>query len=232
MPRASILRLAVPLALAGLELGHPTWSGGVSQGVAAAGGWWIPLHLLLIAAYGVLIWLLWTPAVVARALLGLFAACNTAFLAVDGVAVGLLARSDPAAADAVWTSPMVDALANLTGAAWSAALLATAVQRYPADAPPAVVVESALTWAAFVASGFVPLAGAISRVLAVATGALAVQATGRAAVPFALLVFAAVLRQHVGPEAALGMLCITLALAFRRRSTPAAASRPSAASRG
>jgi hypothetical protein len=226
MPRGSIRHLAVPLALAGLELSHPTWSGGVSQGVDAAGGWWIPLHLLLVAAYGALVWLLWTPAVVARALLGLFAVGNTAFLAIDGVAVGLLTRSDPAAADALWTSPMVDALANLTGAAWAAALLATAVQLYPAEAPPAVVVEAALTWAAFVASSSVPLAGAISRVLAVATGALAVQATGPAAVPFALLIFAAVLRQHVGPEAALGMLCITIALAFRRRSTPGAASRP------
>jgi hypothetical protein len=227
MPRRSIVRVAEPLALAALELSHPTWSGEASQGVAAAGGWWIPLHVLLVVGYGVLARLLWTPAAVARALLVLFAVCNTAFLAVDGLVVGVLAGSDPSAADALWASPMVDALANLTGAAWAAALLATAARRYPAEEPPAVVVvESVLTWAVFVASGFVPLAGAISRVLAVATGAMAVQASGRAAVPFALLVFAAVLRQHVGPEAALGMLCIAVALAFRGRSSPEAASRP------
>ena len=81
-------------------------------------------------------------------LLVLFAVCKTAFLAVDGLAVGVLAGSDPSAADALWTSPMVDALADLTGAAWAAALLARAAQLYPAEEPPAViVVESALTWA-------------------------------------------------------------------------------------
>jgi hypothetical protein len=171
--------------------------------------------------------MLWPTALVERALLALFAVCNTAFLGIDGVLVGLLARSDPPAADALWNSPPVGVLANLTGAAWSAALLALAVQRYPSrERPAAVLVESALTWAAFVASSFLPLAGVISRVLAAATGAMGVQAAGRAGLPFALLVFSAVLRQHVGSEAALGMLCVAIGLTLRGRSGPVAASPP------
>jgi len=198
----------------------------LSDGVAAASGGWIPLHVLLIVGYGVLVRILWTPTTATRAFLGVFAASNTAFLGVDGLAVGLLSQMDPRAADALWYSPPVGALANLTGAAWAAALLAAAVELYPSRERRAVVVECTLTWAAFVASSFLPFASAISRVLAVATGAMAVQATGRASVPFALLVFAAVLRQHVGSEAALGMLCVAIALALRERSGPAAGSPP------
>ena len=40
---------------------------------------------------------------------------------------------------------------------------------------------------------------------------------GTADIGSALLVFAAVLRQHVGPEAALGLLCVAAALAWPRR---------------
>ncbi len=223
----SVVVVGVPVAIGVLVLSHPTWPGdSISEGFAAAGNWWIPLHVLLIVGYGMLVWILWTPTTAARALLGVFAASNTAFLAVDGLAVGVLRQTDPGAADALWNSPPVGALANLTGAAWAAALLAAAAERYPSAERRAIVVESTLTWAAFVASSFLPFASAISRVLAVATGAMAVQATGRASVPFALLVFAAVLRQHVGSEAALGMLCVAIALALRERSGPAAGSPP------
>ena len=224
---ATAFRAAVPLAIAVLELIHPTWAGvSISDGVAAAGGWWIPLHLLLIVGYDVLVWILWTPTGPTRALLCVFAASNTAFLGVDGVAVGVLSQTDPAAADALWNSPPVGALANLTGAAWAAALLAVAAERSPSAGRRYVLIELSLTWVAFVASSVVVFAAAISRVLAVATGAMAVQATGRASVPFALLVFAAVLRQHAGSEGALGMLCVAVALALRRRSGPAAESPP------
>ena len=229
--RVNTARVVVPLSIAVLELSHPTWAGAsISEGVAAAGGWWIPLHLLLIVGYDVLVWILWTATGTTRALLGVFAVSNTVFLGVDGVAVGVLSQTDPAAADALWNSPPVGALANVTGAAWAAALLAVAAERSPSDGRPdgrrMVLVELSLTWVAFVASSFVAFAAVISRVLAVATGAMAAQATGRASVPFALLVFAAVLRQHVGSEAALGMLCVAVALALRRRSGPAAESPP------
>jgi hypothetical protein len=227
IPRRSTFGVGVALAIAFLELSHPTWSGvSISEGVAAAGAWWIPLHVLLIVGYGVLVWVLRGPSVVTRAFLGLFAASNTVFLAIDGVAVGALSQTDPVAADALWNSPPLGVLATLTGAAWAAALLAAAAALSAGRERRPVVIESSLTWVTFVASGFLPFAGAISRVLAVASGVLAVQATGRVSVPFALLVFAAVLRQHVGSEAALGMLCIALALALRGRSGPAAESPP------
>src|SRR5919202_4037745 len=194
MSRRSVLGVGVAVALAVLELSHPTWSGeSVSEGVAAAGAWWIPLHLLLIVGYAVLVWILWTPATLTRVVLGVVVASTTVFLAIDGLAVGLISQTDPAAADALWNGPPVGPLVSLTGAAWSAALLATAVEHYPSEERRIVVIESALTWAAFIASGFLPFAGIISRVLAVATGAMAVQVTGRASIPFALLVFAAVL---------------------------------------
>jgi hypothetical protein len=69
-----------------------------------------------------------------------------------------------------------------------------------------------VTWLSFVASTFVPAGGPVSRVAALATGAWSVFAVGARRVPFALLVFAAVLRQHAGPEAALGLVCIAFAL--------------------
>ena len=71
-----------------------------------------------------------------------------------------------------------------------------------------------LTWVAFVASA-PPLSAppVISRLLAAATGAWIVYSRGTAGVPVALLVFAAVLHQHVGLEAALGLLLVSVALA-------------------
>src|SRR5712692_2233974 len=89
------LRIVVPIALSVLELSHPSWSeGSVAQAVGAAGGWWLPLHLLLIVGYVALDRVLWIPGVLVRAMLVAFLVCNTAYLAVDGVAVGLLAGSD------------------------------------------------------------------------------------------------------------------------------------------
>jgi hypothetical protein len=227
MPSASTFRVAVPLALGVLELSHPTWgNASVSEGVAEAGGWWIPLHVLLVLGYGLLVWMLWTPTMTARLTFGVFAASNTAFLAVDGLAVGVLSQAEPAVADLVWNSLAVQALGNITGAAWAAALLATAAALYPADQRRTGLIGSALTWATFVASSVVPFAAAVSRALALAMGVLSVQVSGMAGMPFALLVFGAILRQHVGPEAALGMLCIAIAQALRGRSSPAAVSPP------
>ena len=228
MTRRSTVAIGVLVTMAILELSHPSWAGAsVSDGVATAGVWWIPLHLLLITGYAVVVGMLWPKAPIQRTLLALFAVCNTVFLGIDGVLVGLLARADPPTADALWNSLAVGVLGNLTGASWAAALVALAVELYPSrERSAAVVVESSLTWAAFVASSVMPLVGLISRVLAVAIGALAVQATGRAGLPFALLVFAAVLHQHVGSEAALGMLCVAIAVTLRGRSVPVAASPP------
>jgi hypothetical protein len=203
-------RLAVPVAVAALELIHP-------PGAESADWIWIPLHLALIAAFGALVAVLWRRAHwrAARAALIAFAGANTAYLLVDGVLGDL--------------SPGTSALANAAGAAWAAALLLMA-----ASAPGVsrrVTAGLMMTWLAFVASappvGLPPL---VSRLAAATTAAWIVYATGRSALPGALLTFGAVSRQHVGPEAALGMVCCALAIGLSERSTPAAASPPSAGS--
>jgi hypothetical protein len=257
--------VAVPIALAALELSHAAWAdGSVAQAVSAAGEWWLPLHVLLIAGYGVLALVLWRHVAervgpverATRSLAAVFGACNSAYLALDGLVVGVLARTDPDAADALWNSPLVTLLADATGASWAAILLLTALTLAPAaraadarvvqhppapgpygtfesPAPPAARLEMvgvALTWLLFAASAapLGPAAGAavLSRVAALATGAWVVYQRGAIGIPFALLAFAAVLRQHVGPEAALALVCIACAFALTRRSAPAASCPP------
>jgi hypothetical protein len=202
--------VATPLAIAALELIHPTWpDASPAQAVAASGVGWIVLHVALMVGYGALVWTVWPRTVVRRLLLGSFIACNTAFLAIDGLGVGLLAPAQPAAADALWNGLLAGVLANLTGATWSAALLALAAARLPSSG----VMKLALgvTWALFVASSVVPVVGFASLAAAVAIAAIRVYQRGAAGLPFALLVIAAMLRQHVGAEAAVGMVCIALA---------------------
>jgi hypothetical protein len=178
---------------------------------------WILLHLALIAAFGALVAVLWPFARwrAARAALVAFAVANTAYLVVDGV-FGDVSLS-------------TSALANAAGATWAAALLLMAASASCPSRP--VIAGLAVTWLAFVASappvGLPPL---VSRLAAATTAAWMVYTTGRSALPAALLTFGAVSRQHVGPEAALGMVCCALAIGFSERSTPAAASPPSAGS--
>jgi hypothetical protein len=213
-------RVGIPLLLGALELSHPTWTD-----ATAAGDWWIPLHLLLIAGYAGLVWTLWGPSLVPRVTLVAFLVFNTAFLAVDGVAVAVMAQTDPVAADTLWASPVVEALALMTGATWSAALLAKAATLSPYGRARGVHIGLVLTWVTHVLSSFLPLTGALSRVAALAVGASLVYAAGVEGLALALLTFAAVIPQHVGAEAALGMLCVAVAAALRERSGPAVASR-------
>jgi hypothetical protein len=233
--RASVgawVAVGVPLAVGVLQLTHPTWSdGSVAEAVVVAGAWWIPLHVLLIVGYLALALTLWPPDAFARALLAAFLVCNTAFLAVDGVLVGSLASSDPSAADAVWNSPLTLGLADLTGALWCAALLAIAASRVAA--PRTTLLLVALIWLAFVGSLGLPamiVLGSIALVVAVYRTYLGRGAS--AGVTFGLLALAALARQHVGVEAALGMLWLALVAladalrAARGRSAPAASSPP------
>jgi hypothetical protein len=257
--------VAVPLALAAVELLHPTWPGtSPSQAVAAAGAWWLIIHLALIVGYALLVLTLWhassrpgprprtdlairalgkvcwtkfgrlrlgakrglSAELLGRVALAAFFASNTAFLAVDGLGVGLLARTEPASADALWNSPLVVALADATGATWSAALLILAARH---TAPSRLVaIALGTVWIALIASPFVPVASLGSFAIALAVAAYQVYRGGTAGLPFALLAIAAILRQHVGAEAAVGMLCIALARVnvVRGRSTPAASSQP------
>ena len=232
--------LAVPIALAALEVSHPAWAdGSVAQAVSAGGAWWIPLHLLLIAGYGLLALVLWreiggeTGGRAARTLLAMFSLCNSAYLAVDGVAVGVLAQTDPTAADTLWNSPLVTVLADATGASWAAALLVTGWSWHGTARGRVSTAGALVTWLIFLASAapaaatsVLASAALLSRSAAIATGAWAVYQRGTSSLPFALLVFAAVLRQHVGPEAALGLVCVAIALAITARSAPAASCPP------
>ena len=88
----------------------------------------MPLHVALLVGYALLAGALYrtTASPLARAALVVFAVLNSAFLVVDGLVVGLRAPVDPASADALWATPAVMLLANATGAAWCAALLALA----------------------------------------------------------------------------------------------------------
>jgi hypothetical protein len=197
----------VTVALAALEALHPPTLG------ADVAPWfgWIPLHVALLVGYAALVWLLWRIACgrLYRGALLAFGTLNTTYLLVDGIA-----RS---------TSPLAAVLADATGAAWAAALLLLA----SSGAPRPVQVGAALTWLAFVGSA-PPLGLPViaSRTLALATAAGLAYATGAPAVPAALLIFSAVLRQHVGPEAALGLLLLVPALSLRGRSAPAAVCPP------
>jgi hypothetical protein len=224
------VRAIVPVLVAALELSHPSWSGGsVTQAIASARAWWIPLHVLLALGYGLLVAVVlwpptstgWLPGWWSRTILVIFCVFNTAYLVVDGV---IVARVDAATADAMWNSPWVAALANAVGATWAAALLSCALAILPTGPGRAVDIGLAVTWLAFIAGAAFPPAGLAGRLIALATGAALVYTRGAPALPFALLVFAAVLRQHVGPEAALAMLLIAAAAALRERSSPAAAS--------
>jgi hypothetical protein len=220
------MTVVIPLALAALELAHPTWGGAsAARAVAAFGTWWLILHVALIVGYALLVLTLWrVPSHLGRLALAAFLVCNTAFLAVDGLAIGLLAPTESATADALWNSPFVVALADATGATWAATLLILAA----GYTSPSRLVAIALgtVWIALIVSPVVSVASLVSFAIALAVAAYQVYRGGAAGLPFALLVVAAILPQHVGAEAAAGMLCLALARAsvFTGRSTPAASS--------
>jgi hypothetical protein len=199
--------VGVPLALGVLQLIHPTWTGGS----------WIPLHALLLVGYIALALTLWPKNFLTRVLLAAFVVCNTAFLLVDGIVVGSVAPSTPSAADSVWNSPIAIGLGDLTGALWCAALLAVGVTRVSGQqlrhAPPRwLIVLAFLIWAGFVASLVTPAAIVVgSLALVFAVYRIYTRRGAHAGVIFGLLALAALSRQHVGLEAALGMLWIALA---------------------
>ena len=71
---------------------------------------------------------------------------------------------------------------------------------------------------------FAEAAVLVSRIAALGAGFWTVYQNAGSGIPIALLIFASVLRQHVGAEAALGLVFVAIAIA---RSSPAAASLPS-----
>ncbi|HEX8969729.1 MAG TPA: hypothetical protein VF937_17735, partial [Chloroflexota bacterium] len=130
LPR-NVARVGVPLALGVLSLTHPVLpEGSPGAAIRSVGAWWFALHLLLITGNAALAWALWPRTTFSRLVLGGFVACNTAFVGVDGLAVGILAGMDPGAADALWSSPLVALLADLSGGLWTAALLSLAANAW------------------------------------------------------------------------------------------------------
>ena len=196
LPLRRAVTVVVCVALAALELVHPPSAEGAAD-------WWLPLHVALIAGYALLTWQLWQAVPMARVLLAVFGVANAAFLAIEGVLVGVLA---------------VTFLANATGAAWCLVLLVLAAEVYPAPRERLTLALLALTWLVFVASATPFVQGQLlSRAVTIVTAAWLTYRGGPAALPSAVLVFGAVLRQHVGPEAALGLLCLAFALGWRAR---------------
>jgi hypothetical protein len=210
------LAIGPPILLAVLALLHPIWTGD-SVVAAASSPNWIPVHIGLLVGFAALVGVMWpagsrrAPAAIA---LAVFALVNAIYLAVDGLWIGRLALSDPPLADALWNAPTVTVLANLSGALFCLALLLRATLEHDVRDDRLLIGGLGLTALLLIASGWLPYAGLAARLAAIATGGLAIYRAGLPAVPFALLVFASVLRQHVGPEAALGMVCITVALAW------------------
>ena len=138
---------------------------------------------------------------------------NTIFLVLDGV----FAPADSVATNALW--------GNVTGAAWCLVLLSLAAALSPAELDRPTTLLLILTWVAFIASATpLPAGPLLSRAVAVASAAWLAYRGGVSALPSALLVFGSVLRQHVGPEAALGLLLVAAALGFSVRTTRRSAS--------
>lgn len=218
----------LPLGLAVVELAHPTTTGeSVSETVRGAGAWWLPLHIVLLSGYALLVAMLWrlSRSPLAHASLAGFAACNSLYLAVDGMAVGILAQANPSVADGLWSAAWVNLLADVTGATWAASLLLLSLTVDRWNERP-MRLGASVTWLAFVASAVPGIAGvavSLSRIAAAATGGWSVYQRGTRGIPIALLIFASVMRQHVGAEAAFGLVLLAIATG---RSSPAAASPP------
>jgi hypothetical protein len=220
---------------------HPVWASGTSvyQGIAEAGDRWLVVHLLLTVGFPTLAFALYRlipndesrEGRVAAWLLGLFGAAAAAFLALDGVVTGMMVRSAAGqeaaqqvqAAESVralWASPLALGLANLTGLTFALALSATALALYPRTRGRLVLACLGIVVAALVGAALASMLGflwppALARVAGIATGAVAVYRQGATAIPFALLVLAGVLPQHVGLEAQVGLLCVFFAIAGR-----------------
>jgi hypothetical protein len=147
--RAGVL-VGAPLGLIPLELTHPGVGPSPFQSVAPVADWWITLHVMLLALFGlfalaVYLLIAGDRGLVARwaaLLIGVFAVANSAFVAVDGIGVGLLARygrslpvdqqlTVDAAVQALWVSPAVNALAALADTAWVLSLAGAAVVLCP-----------------------------------------------------------------------------------------------------
>jgi hypothetical protein len=180
----------------------------------------------------------------ARILLGVFVVSNTAFIAIEGLSTGLLAASARTlsaaeqagveqAVQVMWSQPVTLVFQWLASFGLIVGVLATAVAVYPrsqARLPLAGLALTSAIWAlgeTFVCLGVAglvdPLAAASwatgSVTAAYAIGLVAasylIYTSGRAYLPFALLVLGAVTWQHTPPTGPVGLALLVIGLAGR-----------------
>ncbi|HET9082585.1 MAG TPA: hypothetical protein VFO01_18980 [Trebonia sp.] len=187
-----LLRAGAPMALAVLTALHPAYSTDAGHEAAriAADGMWLPLHLALLAAfalYGISL-LTWPTAggrwwQARRAGVVLSLVCYSAFLGVDGIAGGLLARASASApaglrpgldlgVTTLFSQGVVGVLALLGAAGWVIATVAITVE---SAADVRLLVPAAMLVASGVLLGFShdPPVGPLGAGLAVTAAVLA-----------------------------------------------------------
>lgn len=228
--------LGAPLALIPLELAHPRVGSSAYRAVVPVASWWIALHLLLAAGFALLALAIYllpqsggdraSPGL--ALILGTFVVVNSAFVGVDGLAVGVLAQrgGSPAEVDALWASPLAGALNAGARLAWVLALVATAARLAPlgrsrellAGAVTASVAGIGYVWLASNAGllSYSPAVPVVLLLISIAAGLLAVGLSLPGAGPDralaqALLMPAAFLPQHGSPAGAAGVAALLLA---------------------
>jgi hypothetical protein len=239
-----LLLLGPPVALTLAELAHPLWSSGtVYQAVAPVADRWLLVHVVLVAGFALtalgLASLLGDrsdPAArAARLLLGLFVVGNTALIAIDGLATGLLvdgARALPAteqagvekAIEAMWHQPLTNVFSGLGAFGFMAGILLTAVALYPRSQTCLALTGVGLTMVVWELSSAVGLLGDMSLAyplgaaawaIGLVTACYVVHDSGRASFPFAFLVLGAVGFQHTPPWGPIGLVALLVGLAGR-----------------
>jgi hypothetical protein len=239
------LLLIVPAStLAVLELLHPPgWDDTVYKGVAPVVDWWITLHLLMLVLFALVVLTLFLsianqrgPAPAAALVaLGLFVVGNSAFIAIDGIGSGLfikgaqdLATAEQAGVEQalqnLWNSPMNEFLARWQWLAWLIGIGASALALYPQARGRVSLALLGVGLVVVLGGGLgldldlgVPV-WSLGVVAAIAAAAMLARQGGAFAIPFGLLLLAAVLPQHGSPPGAIGVACLGLALIWRELS--------------
>ena len=245
--RMAVLLLP-PLGLAPLELTHPDAGVIVFRGVAPVAGWWTTLHvllLLLFALFALGVGLLVRPpggleGRIAGLAIGVFAVCNSAFIAMDGISTGIIVanagglppdQQQPVvdAVQGLWHNHVVSALATAGALGWlvGIAAAAAALVGLRSARPPlllllasvALRVPSQLPGLDTTAAEIVMAASVVAALAAAAALYAGRRRLDQAGI-LLLLLLAALSPQHVGWLAAAGVLCFLAAAAlqlFRER---------------
>jgi hypothetical protein len=227
-------------ALAVLELLHPGWDETVYKGVAPVVDWWITLHLLMLVLFALVALTLFLSvaaqrgpaAATARFALGFFVVGNSAFIGIDGIGSGLFIKGAQGLPDAeqagveqalqsLWNSPMSEFFARWQWLAWLIGSGASALTLYPQARGRVSLAVLGVGLVLVIGGGLgldldlgVPV-WSLGVVAAIAAAAVLARRRGASAIPFGLLLLAAVLPQHGSPPGAIGVACLGLALIWR-----------------